>query len=201
MASSKSNLFLATVVIIYTAGCCSALTLQCKFDDYLYDKNYKCEVEGLDVTATNQIVSDVSGLHIPRRTNADVIILSIDGQTAHYLPQGLDKFFPNVIYLNINKSGLKEITKNDLKNFPQLRNIAVRGNEIESLPGDLFEYNTQITNIGFAGNKIKSIGNDIFKSLNNLESVNLLRNTCISQQATNRSEIAEMMESASECFE
>ncbi|KAG5669992.1 hypothetical protein PVAND_000280 [Polypedilum vanderplanki] len=200
MSSSKNFLIVLTILIISTS-CVFSFTLECKFDDYLYEKNYKCDVEKLSVTTHNQIVSDVSGLHIPRRTNADVIILSIDGQTAHYLPQGLDKFFPNVIYLNINKSGLKEITKNDLKNFPKLRNIAVRGNDIESLPSDLFEYNPEITNIGFASNKIKSIGKDIFKSLNNLESVNLLRNTCISQQSNNRSEIAEMMKNANECFQ
>lgn len=95
-----------------------ALTLHCKFDDYLYEGNYKCEVENLSITARNEIVSEVSGTHISaRRTNADVIILSIEDQTAHYLPRDLARFFPNLMYLTINKSGLREITKNDLRDF------------------------------------------------------------------------------------
>lgn len=200
MASIKFILFLMTAALLLVSNGARAFTLECKFSDYLYDKNYKCEVVNLNITTHNQIESAVSGAHIPRRSNADVIILSIDGQTAHYLPQDLNKFFPNVTYLSINKSGLREITKSDLKNFPQLRNIGVRGNDIENLPGDLFEHNTQATNIAFATNKIKSIGKDIFKSLNGLDSVNLLRNICIDQQAANRSEIAEMMKRATECF-
>lgn len=178
-----------------------ALTLHCKFDDYLYDGNYKCEVENLRITARNEIVSEVSGTHISaRRTNADVIILSIEDQTVHYLPKDLARFFPNLMYLTINKSGLKEITKNDLKDFPKLRNIAVRANDIENLPGDLFENNLQLAHVGFPTNKIKTIGRDVFKSASSLESVNFLRNECISQQANNREAIEEMMKTvATQC--
>lgn len=191
-------LFLSLLCLISTPT--FALTLHCKFNDYIYEGNYKCEVENLTITARNEIVSDVSGTHITRRTNANVIILSINEKTAHYLPENLAKFFPNLMYLTINKSGLKEISKNDLRDFKQLRNIAVRGNDIESLPGDLFEYNLQLTNIAFPTNKIKIIGRDIFKSLTSLESVNLIRNECINQQATNLSEIEEMMKKVStEC--
>lgn len=178
----------------------NGIKLQCKFDDYMYDKNYKCELENFKVELPNQVVTEISGLHIPRRTDADVIILSIDEQIVHYLPKGIDKFFPNIMYISIYKSGLKELTKDDLKNFPKLRNVGVRFNNIENLPGDLFEYNTEIASIGFQSNNIKRIGKDIFKSLNSLESVNLLRNVCINQQATNRSEIEEMMKQANDCY-
>lgn len=187
----RSFEFIALICLISPPAL--ATTLHCKFDDYIYDGNYKCEVENLSITARNEIVSDVSGSHIPRRTNANVIIVSIDEQTAHYLPENLAQFFPNLMYLKINKSGLKEITKNELKDFAKLRNIAVRGNDVESLPGDLFEYNLQLTNIDFPTNKIKHIGRDIFKSLTSLESVNFLRNECISQVANNRTEIEKLM--------
>lgn len=178
-----------------------ALTLHCKFDDYIYDGNYKCEVENLRITTRNEIVSEVIGTHISaRRTNADVIILSIEEQTVHYLPKNLGLFFPNLMYITINKSGLKEITKNDLKDFPKLRNIAVRGNDIENLPGDLFSSNLQLAHVGFPTNKIKTIGRDIFKLANSLESVNFLRNECISQQANSREAIEEMIKTVvSQC--
>lgn len=186
-------IFLSLLCIISTSST-FALTLHCKFDDYIYEGNYRCEVENLNITKRNEIVSEVSGNHISaRRSNANVIILSINDQTVHYLPQNLALFFPNLLYLTINKSDLKEITKNELKDFKQLRNIAVRGNDIVSLPGDLFEYNSQLTNIAFPTNKIRVIGRDIFKALTSLESVNLIRNDCISQQATNHTEIEEMM--------
>lgn len=178
-----------------------ALTLQCKFDDYIYDGNYKCEVENLRITARNEIVSDVSGTHISaRRSNADVIILSIEDQTVHYLPKDLARFFPNLLYLTINKSGLKEITRNDLKDFPKLRNIAVRANDIENLPGDLFENNLELSHVGFPTNKIKTIGKDILKTATSLESVDFRRNECISQQANGREAIEEMMKNvATQC--
>jgi hypothetical protein len=177
-----------------------ALTLHCKFEDYIYDGNYKCEVENLRITTRNEIVSEVSGTHLARRTNSDVIILAIGDQTAHYLPKNLGQLFPNLLYLSINKSGLKEITKNELKDLPKLRNIVVIGNDIENLAGDLFEFNSQLAHIRFPTNKIKTIGKDIFKSLSNLESVNLIRNECINQQASNLPEIDKMMkDSESEC--
>lgn len=196
----KLILLVALMCFISTPTFATATTLHCKFDDYIYEGNYKCEVENLSITTRNEIVSDVSGTHIPRRTNSNVIILSINEQTAHYLPENLAQFFPNLMYLTINKSGLKEITKNDLKGFIKLRNIVVRGNDVESLPGDLFEYNLQLANIDFPTNKIKSIGRDIFKPLTSLESANFLRNECISQVARNPAEIEKMMEiAATEC--
>lgn len=191
-------ILLALICLISTPT--FALTLHCKFDDYIYEGNYKCEVENLNITTRNEIASEISGTHQTRRTNSNVIILSINNQIAHYLPQNIAKLFPNLLYLEINKSGLKEISKNDLKDFQKLRNLSIRGNDIESLPGDLFEYNSQLTNIAFPTNKIKFIGRDIFKPLNDLESVNLIRNECINQQATNRSEIEEIIKIAAiEC--
>lgn len=194
-------ILLAFSLICIISPATFALTLHCKFDDYLYEGNYKCEVENLRITERNEIVSEVSGTHISaRRTNADVIIFSIEDQTVHYLPKDLARFFPNLMYLTINKSGLREITKNDLKNFPQLRNIAVRGNDIENLPGDLFENNLQLAHVGFPTNKLKTVGRDIFKLLNNLESVNFIRNECISQEANNREAIEGLMKNvAAQC--
>ncbi len=171
-----------------------ALTLHCKFNDYIYDGNYKCEVENLRIIERNEIVSEISGTHISaRRSNADVIILEIEDQTVYYLPKDLGQFFPNLYYLNVYRSKLREITKNDLKDFPKLKTIAVGYNDIESLPGDLFENNQELVHVGFPSNKIKTIGQNIFKSLSHLEGANFLRNECISQQASNRDFIDDLV--------
>jgi Leucine-rich repeat (LRR) protein len=199
MSSIKLNLLFLLLSTLYLTSI-DCFTLQCKFDDYMYDKNYRCVVENLNVTSRNEIVSGVSGLHVPRRTNADVIILMIEEQTLHYMPQGLGDFFPNLVYLNVYKSGLKEISKNDLKNFPKLQIFSATNNDIETLPGDLFQFNTKITNISFLRNKIKSIGKNIFVPLSELKDVNLVGNECINGRADKSDQIKKLLNDALDCY-
>ncbi|KAG5669993.1 hypothetical protein PVAND_000281 [Polypedilum vanderplanki] len=111
-------------------------------------------------------------------------MLLFERQKTEYLPQGLNKFFPNVNNLVVMESELKHLTKHDLKNFPKLKNIFIARNNIES-----------------KDNNIKHIGRDIFKPLKQLESVNLEGNICINENASGHNGIETMMEKATACYQ
>ncbi|KAG5669994.1 hypothetical protein PVAND_000282 [Polypedilum vanderplanki] len=199
MFFSKS---LVVIFLTISLNCVFSFKLECYYYYHLARKNtYKCEALELTITEPNQIVSEVVGNQEPGRETEDVVMLLFERQKTEYLPQGLNKFFPNVNNLVVMESELKHLTKHDLKNFPKLKNIFIARNNIESLPNDLFEYTPEIKSKFLKDNNIKHIGRDIFKPLKQLESVNLEGNICINENASGHNEIETMMEKATACYQ
>ena len=125
--------------------------------------NHQCYVTGLTITSEYQTVTSVNG-----RTNRhDCQGLLIADQTVNFLPQGLEKFFPNIKSIWITNSKLKKITKNDLKPFKALMDLWLSNNDIVELDGDLFEFNRKLNAFSMEGNsKLKHVGEGIFNDFN-----------------------------------
>jgi len=71
-------------------------------------------------------------------TNDYVYNVQFEFSIMEKIPVGLAEKFPNLKILNIFKSRLKEISKNDLLEYKNLERFFCSGNELEILPGDLF---------------------------------------------------------------
>jgi len=89
------------------------------------------------------------------------------------VPRGLGKRFPYLNSLTIKNSKLKSITKNDLTEFKTFNKIDFSSNEIDFLPGDLFEGFENLKTIIFNENKLSVVEPNILDGLDKLKCVSL----------------------------
>lgn len=123
------------------------------------------------------------------KTNEVVEWIQFDRGTMLYLPDGLGSHFKNVKYLEV-KSGLnlKRLRRSNFKNFENLGNIHIFGNDIETLDEDilwdlpnlyhfeliennlktiperLFENNTKLKHVHLQSNKLENLPENLFKN-------------------------------------
>ncbi|KAG5668368.1 hypothetical protein PVAND_016309 [Polypedilum vanderplanki] len=114
------------------------------------------------------------------------------------MPQGLNKIFPNLIFICIYKDHMKEIDQKDLEQYPKLKGLDLETNDIEYLEKDLFKFNTELQYLHFGNNKISQIHPTIFDHLNKLEYLELQGNQCINKGNTGRSGVLELIKEVKE---
>lgn len=90
----------------------------------------------------------------------------------------MTNFFPNLNSIWIHDSGLREITKNDLKKYPQLRVLKLRSNKIKVIEKNLFVYTKNLEVVDFMNNQIFHIDPKAFSSLNELIILDMRVNDC-----------------------
>lgn len=93
---------------------CSAthgIDLECEFKD---DSNWNfvsgngCSVSNALITTQNQTVATINGKDFLFYKDMPVVSISFYGQqTVHFLPKGIEKFFPNLEGIEIYNSKLK----------------------------------------------------------------------------------------------
>lgn len=96
-----------------------------------------------------------------------------------FIPNGITNYFRNLTILVVAQTGLKSITKEDLKPFRYLRGLYLDKNELEVLEEDLFENNPKIQEVNFSENFIKHIAFNILEPLKNLKRADFFKNPCI----------------------
>lgn len=105
-------------------------------------------------------------------------------KTINYLPSGFGKFFNKLFGLSVENCGLKELTQENLKEFPKLKHIWIFKNSIEILPKRLFKYNPDLIYINFNSNKIKEIDRKLFDNLKYLKTIEMRSNICINMKTS-----------------
>ena len=106
----------------------------------------------------------------------------------------LQKFFTNLIVLDVYATGLQEIYKEDLKPFPDLRFLSLINNELKTINFVLFVYNPNLEVLLLSGNRIEIV-NDSFEFLSNLRYLSFKNNLCKSGDAkNNRTEVTALIE-------
>lgn len=96
--------------------------------------------------------------------DTEINFLQIQQCTIQKFPNEIENNFTNLERLTIMQSKLRCITKFELK-FPKLKILNLNFNELEFLPGDLFNYTQNIKEIHFKNNKIKFIGGKLIDTL------------------------------------
>ncbi|XP_037042002.1 uncharacterized protein LOC119078538 [Bradysia coprophila] len=157
---------------------------------------YECECkESIKAPERNTVVSNVTGMHVPSANNSNVQGIHIFG--ASYLPTGIEKFFPNLIGLSVEQH-LKEITKNDLEPFPNLKHVWLARNQLEVIEEDLFVYNPDLVYISLRQNFIKEIDSNVFDHLDRLSILELDRNECLNDNAIGRYAVVQLIKQVKE---
>lgn len=167
-----------------------AIELPCNYDvdtDWCaIDDVYFCDLNNsLDIPNSNVEITSVTGQHTIEKNNADVIGFRAENKTLHYLPRGLEKYFDaeKIKFIVIQETGLKEIHQGDLRPFTKLKYFSARKNDLRVIERDLFKFNPEIKYVKLSRNKIRFIDANVFQNLNNLHSLYLDWNICLSTQA------------------
>lgn len=146
------------------------MILKCEFD-YYYGC-YCCSIGNKTLTTESTHV-EINGVHEDGKTNNDFLKLRFFKCKIPKIPHFIGNPFINITTIDLNRSGLKSITKFDLQQFPKLEIIFAPENSIEFLPGDLFEFTPNVEDINFYNNNIKYIGEKLLDGLKNLKKVYL----------------------------
>jgi len=150
--------------------------VKCTFgiNPYRVDQFYGCRVSEQQIPENREL--NFTGQHEGGKTNNDVLYVEFNRCTVTKVPQGLTKIFPNLKVIQIWNSKLKKIVKNDLVEYKNLEKLNFYRNEIEFLPGDLFENFISLKFIDFHGNKLKVIEPNILDGLEKLTYVDFRDN-------------------------
>ncbi|XP_070508767.1 uncharacterized protein [Chironomus tepperi] len=141
---------------------------------------YECIVTDIEIASNHddaRKVTNVSGIHDQHKSNEHVKSFGIGNRIVHFMPKELDKFFTNLIVLDVYATGLQEIVKDDLKPFKDLKYLSLTGNELQTIDFDLFVYNPHLEVVLLWGNKIETV-NDAFENLLKLQYLSFKNNPC-----------------------
>jgi hypothetical protein len=108
-----------------------------------------------------------------------VLGLGIAFQNLRKIPQDIDRYFKNIISFQMYRSNLGTLTKEDLKQFPNLVLLSIIENDIAVLAADTFIYNQNLEHVHIRGNLLLTVGQNLFKNLNHLISVDFRWNPCV----------------------
>lgn len=155
---------------------------RCSFDEadwFIVGRRYSCIVEEIQFAEVAE-VTQILGDHMLGRRNAEVeAFRMLNNDLVSMLPRNIESFFPNLLVLDLRRSGLTSITAEDLSHWPDLSVFFAGSNEIEEIDGDLFQNSPRLSWIDFFNNLISNIGVNLLSNLNELTYVDFGHNPCI----------------------
>lgn len=161
------------------------MTLDCEFVNgpfySIIGFAYQCKVQiSTQVVSDFKVVDTVNGVHQDSNSNAACQMLWVHGTIFHYIPRGIGEHFTDLEAIWIHYGGLKELKH--LEQFPNLRYVYARHNQLEELSSDVFKGNPLIEWVDLRHNRLKFIDGEIFMAFGNLTNLNLKNNYCIDKQ-------------------
>jgi hypothetical protein len=180
-----------------------AITIECEYKQVEHFKDtgiektiYTCEANILQFGLDESKVTQVSEGHIETFANQDVKMISIDNQPYNKIPQGIEKFFPNLQGISVKDCKVENITKADLEPFPNLKYLIVSANFLEVLESHLFNSTLDLVLIDFSWNRLRHVGLDILNNLDKLKAAFFNSNDCIDEDYTHgkRKELEKLKE-------
>lgn len=162
----------------------SAVQIKCEFKTdhwWIIGSAYTCEVKDQSIITdrSNQIIDTATGNHLEWKTNNDVKVVYFQNSKVLYFPLGLEKIFKNLEGISVTASEFKEIRKDDLKDYPKLRELSLHYGNIETIEADLFINNPNLEGIYLNNNKISQIDANVFNNLKTkLKDLYLADNNC-----------------------
>jgi Leucine rich repeat len=143
---------------------------------------YFCDALNLGNLITdhsNREITTITGSHTGSNTNGNVKGVLIHLSNCFYFPTGLQNHFVNLEGISIWDSKLKEVRQEDLKDFQNLREIHLYGNDIQFLEQNLFANNPKLELISLQNNKIAHIHTNVFDNfVGKLSFLSLSGNVC-----------------------
>lgn len=150
--------------------------------EYFFDGfSYKCYIARQNFSNNSRIKS-FNGHHQAAHNNANVSVVIFEECEMFEFPKNLHTFFPHLTIIQVIDCPVKEISREDLRNYPGLLYLGVIGTNIEYLPGDLFHYTPKLEIVDFSRNRIKQIGGLLLEPLVQVKAVNFRGNESINHE-------------------
>lgn len=159
------------------------MQLSCSFfnetDSSFIANVYGCFGETSAITHPGVVIDRVEGVHKDGKSNNDTNVLRVSFKQWSYMPKRLGDIFENLEALILDYCGLKVLSKEDLKQFPNLKSLRLPNNLLTSLESGLFQFNTKLKSFVAESNSICTIAVDIFDPIDDLEEIDLSDNSCV----------------------
>ncbi|KAG5679105.1 hypothetical protein PVAND_008698 [Polypedilum vanderplanki] len=117
-----------------------------------------------------------------------------------FLPKNINNIFKNLAQIEITHSSLTEITSEDLKFFPELKDLVLNLNQVKVIRENTFIFSPKLEEITLMYNKINHIDPKSFSDLKSLEKLGLKENICEFGYAFNRNEVLEVIKNIEQGF-
>jgi hypothetical protein len=180
---------MATFALVSGRG--FAFVLECEKEEmderWLGARLFACWTKNMNITTRGAIMTSTTAAHID-----NVKTLRTFNQIVNFMPKFETSLAMRLEAFQAQNCGMKSLEKDDLKQFPNLRLLALLGNELEWLDGDVFEFTPKLEVIGFHSNKLKFIGAKILQPLTSLTVAYFDGNKCIDYIAGTREQIEEL---------
>jgi len=115
---------------------------------------------------------------------ASLLITNCYGVKA--MPTELLVFLDNLTVVEVRNSGLRTITKQDMRGLEKVKELWIVDNQLKQLPGDLFNDMPHLEYVSFASNEIVQIGKNLLEPLQKLKLVDFRGNAAIDVFFTTR---------------
>lgn len=178
-ASFAMNFFVTIFLIaIATVNCghVPGREGKCEFSNVANDflgNVYGCKIRNAILQKDEKFF--VIGTHSSKgRRDLGVKFVEFSSSNISYVPEQLFRKFPNLLYLNVNSSGLKKIQP--ISNASNLKVILANNNQITSLVANAFGAMKELETLSFRNNRIAEIDLNAFKNLENLRELYLADN-------------------------
>lgn len=158
----KNLVFIAIILIFLLHS--FAFNLECNFKHEVFfsdrEISFTCFVEKnfkLSTNSTFRTIKSVQG--VTGSPHKEVVQIHISEQrNMEYFPNGLTKFFKNLVAIHAGRNHLKYLVKDDLKEFKNLRFLYLYDNSLEELKSDVFEHTTALEYVSLHSNRLVHIG-------------------------------------------
>jgi Leucine-rich repeat (LRR) protein len=145
----------------------------------------RCFVKNLQITQRGEKMTSKSSIS----TLSAIQGFYFNEGTVNFVPRVDDVPARNLKSLAIYHCHLKEIKREDLDQFPELEEIALFGNDLTTLPGNLFLGSRKIQRINLEFNNFKTIGEEVLEPLKSLTLAYIYSSGCVSFKANTRAEV------------
>ncbi|KAL7011979.1 hypothetical protein ACKWTF_014543 [Chironomus riparius] len=176
----KMKFIIFIAVLIITSACALEITGSYRITTWAYlPDHYQCfPITDIKVLEPKQFVDKINGQHMAGYSGSDIKSFAIQGQTVHYMPMGMTKFFPNLEALQIYECGLKAIDRLDLIEYKNLHSLYLNKNKITTLNAGLFDFTPKLWRIDFSYNRLRHVDPTIFDNIEKLQHADFNYNIC-----------------------
>lgn len=157
------------------------MIIQCKFDEWPWidaHRRYTANIKKKIISDNPNLSFD--GKHLIPHQNFDVTAANFMSCRVIKIPGPiLIQHYPMLEAIALSNCGLRSILKEDFKGLIHLKVLWLNDNELEYLPGDLFEESRKLEYVSFEKNKIRYIDAELLDPLVDLKLINFFGNAAI----------------------
>ncbi|KAG5669627.1 hypothetical protein PVAND_017512 [Polypedilum vanderplanki] len=140
---------------------CEFKSMKWYFNQASNEDRYTCFIEGKQFPAEENTAIEFKGTHSQGYTNNNISGLIATNCQLYKIPKTLSVKFTGITRIMFNHCGLKEISNQELRFFPNLYYLNLSHNQLKVLPKYLFQNMANLYYIIISNNKLELIQPDI----------------------------------------